>query len=112
MRTDEAAPGGAGTRVGYPSGQREQTVNLPAQAFEGSNPSPTIRRIRDRAMRTAKVWSRRSAMRYRRAGTIAGVAQLVERKPSKLDVAGSSPVSRSHAGASARVSDGVPAGGY
>ena len=25
----------------------------------------------------------------------AGVAQLVERKPSKLDVAGSSPVSRS-----------------
>ena len=26
---------------------------------------------------------------------IAGVAQLVERKPSKLDVAGSSPVSRS-----------------
>ena|GEM_PF-5884338 len=29
-------------QVGYPSGQREQTVNLPAQAFEGSNPSPTI----------------------------------------------------------------------
>jgi hypothetical protein len=28
--------------VGYPSGQREQTVNLPAYAFEGSNPSPTI----------------------------------------------------------------------
>jgi hypothetical protein len=26
---------------------------------------------------------------------LAGVAQLVERKPSKLDVAGSSPVSRS-----------------
>ncbi len=51
-------------------------------------------------------------MRYVEGGTIAGVAQLVERKPSKLDVAGSSPVSRSHAGASARVSDGVPAGGY
>ena len=59
--------------VGYPSGQREQTVNLPAYAFEGSNPSPTI------------------------SGD-AGVAQLVERKPSKLDVAGSSPVSRSHWG--------------
>ena len=28
--------------VGYPSGQREQTVNLPAYAFEGSSPSPTI----------------------------------------------------------------------
>ena len=29
-------------RVGYPSGQRDQTVNLTANAFEGSNPSPTI----------------------------------------------------------------------
>ena len=28
---------------GYPSGQREQTVNLPAYAFEGSNPSPSTR---------------------------------------------------------------------
>ena len=28
--------------VGYPSGQREQTVNLPAYAYEGSNPSPTM----------------------------------------------------------------------
>ena len=27
--------------VGCPSGQREQTVNLPAHAYEGSNPSPT-----------------------------------------------------------------------
>ena len=32
------------TGVGYPSGQRDQTVNLTAQAFEGSNPSPTMRR--------------------------------------------------------------------
>src|SRR6476619_3653804 len=30
--------------VGCPSGQREQTVNLPANAYEGSNPSPTIDR--------------------------------------------------------------------
>ena len=30
--------------VGYLSGQREQTVNLPANAFEGSNPSPTMRK--------------------------------------------------------------------
>jgi hypothetical protein len=28
--------------VGFLSGQKEQTVNLPAYAFEGSNPSPTI----------------------------------------------------------------------
>ena len=33
-------------------------------------------------------------MRIRRREETAGVAQLVERKPSKLDVAGSSPVSR------------------
>ena len=64
--------------MGYPSGQREQTVNLPAHAFEGSNPSPTMRLVR----------------RVERC-EVAGVAQLVERKPSKLDVAGSSPVSRS-----------------
>ena len=29
------------TLVGYSSGQRGQTVNLLANAFEGSNPSPT-----------------------------------------------------------------------
>src|SRR5438876_752433 len=55
--------------MGCPSGQREQTVNLPASAYEGSNPSPTTRD--------------------------AGVAQLVEHQPSKLRVAGSSPVARS-----------------
>src|SRR5260370_25469480 len=59
----------AAALVGCPSGQREQTVNLPASAYEGSNPSPTTRR--------------------------AGVAQLVEHQPSKLRVAGSSPVARS-----------------
>ena len=68
--------------VGYPSGQREQTVNLPAYAFEGSNPSPTMR-----------CGSSRSLGGAARRG-VAGVAQLVERQPSKLNVAGSSPVSR------------------
>jgi hypothetical protein len=29
---------------GYPSGQREQTVNLPAYAFVGSNPTPSTMR--------------------------------------------------------------------
>ena len=67
--------------VGFLSGQRDQTVNLTAQAFEGSNPSPTMRR--EHRARSSKVVHD------------AGVAQLVERKPSKLDVAGSSPVSRS-----------------
>jgi hypothetical protein len=54
----------------YPSGQREQTVNLPANAYGGSNPPLSIQRD-------------------------AGVAQLVELEPSKLGVAGSIPVSRS-----------------
>ena len=31
---------------GYPSGQREQTVNLPAYAFVGSNPTPSTNRAR------------------------------------------------------------------
>ena len=69
--------------MGYPSGQREQTVNLPANAYEGSNPSPTMQSCVGRVGRE------------RREAGVAGVAQLVERKPSKLDVAGSSPVSRS-----------------
>jgi hypothetical protein len=46
--------------------------------FEGSNPSPST-----------SVCSGRSSV------TTAGVAQLVELQPSKLDVAGSRPVSRS-----------------
>ena len=62
---------------GFPSGQREQTVNLPAQAFGGSNPPPSTITRRDRH---------------------AGIAQLVERQPSKLNVAGSNPVSRSNGG--------------
>jgi hypothetical protein len=58
----------------FPSGQREQTVNLPAYAFGGSNP-PLSTSGND--------------------NDGAGIAQLVEREPSKLGVAGSSPVSRS-----------------
>ena len=54
----------------YSSGQRGQTVNLLVFTFTGSNPVlPTI--------------------------SIAGVAQLVERQPSKLNVASSNLVSRS-----------------
>src|SRR5215470_15198328 len=54
----------------FPSGQREQTVNLPAMPSKVRIlPSPPF--------------------------LFAGIAQLVEREPSKLGVAGSSPVSRS-----------------
>ena len=61
-------------RVGFPSGQREQTVNLSANAFGGSNPPPTIQNTKK---------------------SCAGVAQLVEHQPSKLTVASSNLVSRS-----------------
>jgi hypothetical protein len=59
-----------GNEERFPSGQREQTVNLPAMP--------------------SKVRILPSPPNYR-----AGIAQLVEREPSKLGVAGSSPVSRS-----------------
>jgi hypothetical protein len=62
----------------YSSGQRGQTVNLLVYTFAGSNP----------ALPTPK----------------AGVAQLVEHQPSKLRVASSSLVSRSH---QSRCSSGV-----
>jgi hypothetical protein len=85
---------------GCPSGQREQTVNLPAIAFVGSNPTPSTRAPRsfgspNAAARSAEwpTWSEGA-----KDGTPqAGVAQLVERQPSKLNVEGSSPFSRSTA---------------
>ena len=59
----------------YPSGQREQTVNLPAMPSKVRIlPSPPF---------------------FAAIAQFAGIAQLVEREPSKLGVAGSSPVSRS-----------------
>ena len=61
---------------GFPSGQREQTVNLPSNDFGGSNPPP-------------------STSLERVVALPAGVAQLVELQPSKLDVASSSLVARS-----------------
>jgi hypothetical protein len=59
---------------GFPSGQREQTVNLPAKPTEVRilPPPPDFLKCK-----------------------LAGVAQWLERQPSKLRVAGSNPVSRS-----------------
>ena len=46
-RIDTPPCGNQNTRLvfaeGYPSGQREQTVNLPAYAFVGSNPTPSTK---------------------------------------------------------------------
>ena len=68
----------------YSSGQRGQTVNLLVFTFAGSNPALPTRAFEVK---------RRSS--YIIIGFNAGVAQLVERQPSKLNVAGSNPVSRS-----------------
>src|SRR5438552_16996687 len=73
LLSEDVSWGERGGAVGCPSGQREQTVNLPRLAlrrFE-SFPHHFVARAR------------------------AGVAQLVEHQPSKLRVAGSSPVARS-----------------
>ena len=59
---------------GFPSGQREQTVNLPAKPTEVQILPPPPEFLK---------------------GKLAGVAQWLERQPSKLRVAGSNPVSRS-----------------
>src|SRR5438046_9007416 len=67
-------------REGCPSGQREQTVNLAAHALEGSSTTPSTNSA-----------ARRSKEDY------AGIAQLVERQLSNLNVTGSNPVSRSTA---------------
>jgi hypothetical protein len=64
---------------GFPSGQRGQTVNLLAQPSEVQilPPPPEALTV------------------TRAAANHAGIAQLAERQPSKLNVAGSIPVSRS-----------------
>ena len=82
--------GFVGFSEGCPSGQREQAVNLPASAYEGSNPSPStaVHRLGLGVSRGRE-----------ESSDLAGVAQLVERQPSKLNVAGSNPVSRSLVGA-------------
>ncbi len=70
-----------GYRAGrYQSGQMGRAVNPLRKRFGGSNPSLPIK---------------------------AGIAQLVERRPSKPSVAGSSPVSRSFAAILAQVAQSV-----
>ncbi len=76
--------------MGFPSGQREQTVNLSSLDYGGSNPPPTTRM----ETRPGHV-----GQEEKRIDTgYAGIAQLVERQPSKLNVASSNLVSRSREG--------------
>src|SRR6202023_1687467 len=80
-RIDTLLPGNQNTRLvfaeGYPSGQREQTVNLPAYAFEGSNPSPSTNRCGER-MRGLERFGRQIGRHQR------GCSSMVEPQPSKL----------------------------
>jgi hypothetical protein len=66
--------------------------------YVGSNPTPTMRAVRyggkavGRSRRLSEAMDGTAMTPYRH--TSAGVAQLVEHQPSKLRVAGSSPVAR------------------
>ena len=61
---------------GYPSGQRGLTVNQLAQAFVGSNPTP----------------STTERLEWRAVGSAALIAQSVERILGKNEVMGSNPI--------------------
>ena len=85
---------------GFPSGQREQTVNLSAMPSEVRilppppflNPGATHRR-RSRVSGFHRTAARSWIVCTCRA--LSGNSSVVERQPSKLRVAGSNPVSRS-----------------
>jgi hypothetical protein len=74
-----------------PRGQREQAVNLPAYAYAGSNPALSTSAPLSGASGSTVCGTARALS----SASLAGVAQLVERQPSKLNVEGSSPFSRS-----------------
>ncbi len=80
-----------------PSGQREQAVNLPDLSYAGSNPalSTSTPRLPAGTNRSGFCFTALGRGRSRAMTSFAGVAQLVERQPSKLNVEGSSPFSRS-----------------
>ena len=80
-----------------PSGQREQAVNLPDLSYAGSNPALSTQRSRLAAgtNEAGYCFTDLGRGRGRAMSAFAGVAQLVERQPSKLNVEGSSPFSRS-----------------
>ena len=70
---------------GYPSGQREQTVNLPAYAFVGSNPTPSTMEGAvgfSKAVSKARQFSQRVGLGH--SGVTGGCSSMVEPQPSKL----------------------------
>ena len=119
---------------GCPSGQREQAVNLPAQVYVGSNPTPSTRSVRSPRAESFRLLLRAVGRRRRPVGTgsvvlCAGrLAQALSspRRPRRLFAVGSvsvddrdlvfqDPIRRSglrlHAGAAATVNEaGLPVG--
>lgn len=77
----------------YQSGQLGQTVNLLSYDFLGSNPSSPTVTVMNASKNDESIHSTFCIRNWSLDN--AGVAQLVERQPSKLQVAGSSLVSRS-----------------
>ena len=78
--------------VGYPSGQRGQTVNLLAYAFAGSNPARPTTRIENVELRIEGAWSSSFSILHSQFLILcAHVAQLVEHVFGKDEVSGSSP---------------------
>jgi hypothetical protein len=53
--TASAAPGGMPFAEGWPSGQWQQTVNLPVNTYVGSNPTPSTKALRPGDRVTASV---------------------------------------------------------
>ena len=76
----------AQTAGGLPEWPKGADCKSAGYAFDGSNPSPSTLANR------SPTFTRTLTRHHDRP---AGVAQLVERQPSKLNVAGSNPVSRS-----------------
>jgi hypothetical protein len=78
---------------GLPEWPKGADCKSAGYAFDGSNPSPST--APPKQCRRKEARSPRTERKKNTESTLAGVAQLVERQPSKLNVAGSNPVSRS-----------------
>ena len=79
----------------FQSGQMDQTVTLLSYDFAGSNPAlPTFYEKYFVSFKISFKFANRLPTNF--VNQIAEVAQLVERQPSKLNVAGSTPVFRSN----------------
>ncbi len=80
--------------MGYQSGQMEQTVNLPAYAYVGSNPTPTMQSGRlAQLVQSARFTRERSQVQILYRPCAGDVAQMGERCNRTAEVRGSIPLS-------------------